>query len=196
MDRVEGNIMTGRNITGTMYNGSSLVPGYQGNAVQFDGINDYVDLGNHSDSCFGDIRLCTDGVTVSIWIKRGIMNSWQTYFASGFPVGIWYKENGHGEFRIVASSSRMQWKSNFPVEIGRWVFVSATWHPSGVLSIYLDGCILHTANSQSISKIFKAGNPTLGARSDGRQFSNALIGTFAFWERNLTSDLVQMLYFL
>ena len=178
-----------------MHNGASLVTGYQGNTVQFDGIDDYVDLGNHNDSCFGDIRLFTYGVTVSMWIKRGIKNTWQYYFSNGFPFGIWYKQNGDGTFKIKARSSSLEWESTFAVELDRWVFVSVTWHPSGVLSIYLDGCILYTANPEPIVKKFEAVNPTLGVRSDGHQFSKALIGSFAFWERNLTSDIMQMLYF-
>ena len=196
MDRVEGNILIGRNIRGTMHNGTSLVPGHQGNAVQFDGIDDYVDLGNHSDSCFGDIRLCTDGFTVSMWIKHGIVNTGETYFASGYPVGIWHKQTPNGQFKITARSSSFEWKSLFPAEVDRWMFVSATWHPSGVLTSYVDGCNFYTATPKLIVKKFKAGNPTLSARSDGQKFSNALIGSFAFWERNLTSDLMQMLYFL
>ena len=36
--------------------------------VKLDGVNDYLDLGDNSDNCLGNVELCPNGLTLSMWI--------------------------------------------------------------------------------------------------------------------------------
>src|SRR5262245_7756671 len=54
---------SGNNITGTLANGTAWTTGSVGNGLSFDGINDFVNLGNPP-----RLRL-TGGMTISAWIR-------------------------------------------------------------------------------------------------------------------------------
>ena len=51
------------------YNGIKLVDGFNNKAAQLDGNNQYIDLGDHTDVCFGDLKRCRQGFTMSHYFK-------------------------------------------------------------------------------------------------------------------------------
>ena len=51
------------------YNGVKLVDGFNGKAARLNGNNQYIDLGDHTDVCFGDLKRCKKGFTMSHYFK-------------------------------------------------------------------------------------------------------------------------------
>ena len=68
MDIVYGTTLKGIQLDGMLGGAPISLPGMKGKALRFDGLNDYLDLAGPNDSCIADIRLCTQGLTVSFWM--------------------------------------------------------------------------------------------------------------------------------
>lgn len=58
----------GHNVSIHLY-GGTVDRGKIGNATFFDGIDDNLDGGNQEHTCLGNLLLCKDGVTISMWIQ-------------------------------------------------------------------------------------------------------------------------------
>ena len=49
-------------------NGPRLVTSPPYKYIELDGMNDYLDLGNNSNNCLGNVELCPKGLTLSMWV--------------------------------------------------------------------------------------------------------------------------------
>ena len=49
--------------------GVKLIDGYNVKAAHLNGNNQYIDLGDHTDVCFGDLDRCKHGFTMSHFLK-------------------------------------------------------------------------------------------------------------------------------
>ena len=68
IDAEVGDTITGRNIVATLKNGALLTTSSNYKYVELDGVNDYIDLGNNSNNCLGNVELCPVGLTLSMWV--------------------------------------------------------------------------------------------------------------------------------
>ena len=64
-----GDTIPGDHVTATLYNGAFLTSGFGTKYIQLDGVDDYMDLGDNSNNCLGNLELCPTGLTLSIWIR-------------------------------------------------------------------------------------------------------------------------------
>ena len=135
----------------------SVVSGGLTNALNFDGVNDYVDCGTNP-----KLNI-TSSLTVELWIKpnrnmgefgwdRLVHRDWQTgYFFGG--------KNGSTNALVVVLSGDLNAAitPNNTVVVGVWQHVAFVFDdPANTISIYKDGTLISTSNwAGSIS-----GNPT------------------------------------
>jgi len=150
--------ISGNNNHGTAGNpnatGMAFVPGRVGNAVTFDGVDDFVNSGldvswNH-----------TNSVTWSFWVKpentlsgqRGILGkkapNWEwAFFQSGTNVGFVYWDTTGNH----ANGMDANWGS--VLHAGRWVHLVYTWDRT-TSRLYADGILrtIHTATNPTINQ--------------------------------------------
>ena len=69
IDNPNGSSIIGHNIVATLVNGADLMTTNSYKYIHLDGIDDYIDLGENSDKCLGNVQLCTSGLTLSMWIQ-------------------------------------------------------------------------------------------------------------------------------
>ncbi len=165
---------TGYENNGTLYGTPSWTTGIDGDAISFDGTDDYVDCGNDSIFNFNG----TNAFTISCWIKpenlaakQGIVGKW-----GGTVTGNWYESpymiafDDYGKVRIAIGSetetgSVYIMADNFTVS--KWYHIVATYD-GYTLCAYLNGQKKDSAyynfplasNTQSL-KIGVYGNSTL-----------------------------------
>lgn len=70
MDDLRNNKLVHEFLDISAHGGPTLVGGKVANAVNFNGVGQYLDLGSHRDNCLGDLILCQeDGITGSMWVR-------------------------------------------------------------------------------------------------------------------------------
>ena len=109
-------------------------------------------LGGHSNDCLGNVTLCPDGTTLSLWFKlESQVGNWahllqstlyfvlcQT-FGSNYFTHIYLRNETHD-----------QHFSDFPpLSYGTWYHLGITYQPHLGYEVYIDGCLPvgHTKNS-------------------------------------------------
>ena len=68
IDWVIGDTMIGNNIAATLKNGAFVATSSGYKYIELDGVDDYIDLGDNSNNCLGNVELCPSGLTLSIWV--------------------------------------------------------------------------------------------------------------------------------
>ncbi|MDQ3773700.1 MAG: LamG domain-containing protein [Pseudomonadota bacterium] len=124
---------------GTLQNGATFAAGMVGQAFSFDGVDDYVDLGNW-------FNLQT--FTIDLWVKAGAS---QVAFADII-------DNNHNDFRswVVQYDnvgSQYHWGAatggsccvGFALTPGVWQHLAITRDPNHVSRVYLDGALVGSA---------------------------------------------------
>ncbi|MFH1979064.1 MAG: LamG domain-containing protein, partial [Patescibacteria group bacterium] len=190
-----------------MATSSAVVPGKTGQALHFDGVNDFVDVS----SIAGDIA--SGDVSMSAWVKfdekydsgdscvvvfrLGDLSSsndvnfqfgnWYEYFIAGagaFGVGA-YDSSGH-----CAGSSQTSWLS------GRWHHLVGTVVSGGAISAYVDGVLVGT-DSMSGSRGASAATNAFIGKSLGAASAFYFPGTIddvRIYNRVLSVEEIQKLY--
>lgn len=75
-----------------LHNGASLVPAKVGKGVQLEGNGEYLNFGDQSGSCFGNLEKCKHGMTMSFLLKpERILDD--AYYVSSGPYSV-YSKNG------------------------------------------------------------------------------------------------------
>ncbi|XP_076459006.1 uncharacterized protein LOC143292527 isoform X2 [Babylonia areolata] len=115
---------------------ASQVQGQIGEAVLLSGDREFLDLGDVTDSCLGDLDLCRYGVYVSLWmVFNRLDEGWKALISS--PV-LGLHQDGNV---LVASANnlRQSWEVRYPgLDIGVWYFVELSWSPNDGLSLFVD----------------------------------------------------------
>lgn len=136
---------SGNGNNGTIY-GATWQEGITGKALFFDGVNDYVNIGNK----FNDLKL---PITITAWVKKGwsdttehpIFYSDIGYYYYGFK--LYVKSNtttdvlhaGYGDGGYPAPDSR-RGKTAWPLfSTNEWIFVSAVIKSSSNINLYVNG---------------------------------------------------------
>ncbi|MBU4122855.1 hypothetical protein KJ959_04155 [bacterium] len=192
-DEGSGNILndkSGKGNDGTIY-GASWDEGKYGQALNFDGSNDYVDCGSEPD------LLPTNSVTYSLWVNpavmdvnRGIVVS-DTKYNGGFNLfTIW---NTH-TYRIYANiNGVLKLYGGPPVNVGQWTYLVATYDGS-TIRLYVNGIEYGSGLSApgtiiGSTKIRIAGTTT-GTVSNWK----GLIDETVIYNRALTATEIRQLY--
>jgi hypothetical protein len=163
-----------------------------GNALQFDGTDDYVDAGN------GASLNITNAITVEAWIKttttasqRGIIQK-INYWTTGWTItqnGAYFNVN----FGTPGGTS-LGWKSsNKIINDGIWHHISAVVN-NNWLYLYTDGVASGSYDITGVGSLSSTANLKIGYYSSGTPYFSGSIDEVKIWNRALSPDEVKASY--
>jgi prepilin-type N-terminal cleavage/methylation domain-containing protein len=179
----------GNLINGVGYNNDN------GGSLVFDGVNDYVDLGQSSSLFYP-----TEGLTVSAWVKTSVTDKWiidNSRIAISQGWGFNCSGAGPADFLVNNLVSRV----NTGITVcntSNWMNLVGTWTPSISLLMYVNG-IQVGANTISIPSSINLPDPiyniNIGRRGPAngtpRDYWNGNISQVSIYNRALTPDEIQ-----
>ena len=94
MDSIINGSMQGT-IPESVKGAATLMPGPNGNGLHISDTTAYIDYGYHSDNCFANPIKCTNGITISMWLRLpsipddgAIIDTGSLRFTYGYYIGI------------------------------------------------------------------------------------------------------------
>ncbi|MFA4830784.1 MAG: LamG domain-containing protein [Patescibacteria group bacterium] len=184
--------LSGNGNTGTLTNGPQKVPGINGQALSFDGVNDYVSI--------PDPNLVEGlaAMSVSVWAKsditvtangRGIVA--QSYGASGDPFLLYLRNVDNIAFQVSTGVS-VEADANTDLPDTNWHHYVGVYNGSNVL-LYVDS-VLQTSQPAQTGTTTASTNPvTIGAYDSTRNW-DGLIDETRIYNRALSATEVQEQY--
>ena len=179
---------------GTVKGGASWnASGKIGGAFEFDGVDDYVDLGNDS-----SLNI-TEAVTLSAWVKGTSFTTWDAI------VGKW--QNDHDGYALYTGSSathalvqvgvgaqKWQLEGSITINDGNWHHIIGTY--DGItLKLYVDS-VLDDSNTDYSGSIDTNAEPVrIGARNVGNDKFTGTIDEVAIYNRSLSADEISQIYY-
>jgi hypothetical protein len=194
--------LTNMNLTGNTSSGLTT-NGRFGNALVFDGVNDYVNAGNSSNLK----NRGTSNFTVEGWVK-GAPNNNGGYIIStrqtniGTEAGLGLALATDGKFNIYfsdGSAYRLFLSGNGNFADGGWHQFVTTFNRNENMTIYRDGVYDNTSSiSAQQGSIISSSNFYIGAANSGgtsvNSFFNGTIDEVQIWNRELTRNEISILY--
>ena len=200
MDEIVGDELVGQQMNGLVVGGASLVPGIQGNAVSFDGIDACIDYGQH-DICMSNAGLCNSGITWSMWLYI-MSDTASTFLSSG--CGYYRGETGfafaigkHGNLDVNVRSASEKWKYDFTIQapLLQWIHFAVSWNQVELVKMYVNGTLqegtLNAGNGYSHTT-----NPpiNIGCSTGNKRHSNIIIDELLVWYDVKTPEFIIDLY--
>ena len=149
LDEASGTIAydsSGNGHDGTIKGDPQWVAGRNGTALDFDGTEDYIDIGLGAGDYFATLN---SGLTVAAWISREGTGTYDIVFGAGRnPVGTTAGDDNNGwKFGIDSGDvikfttlGILDYTSSVGVPLGEWVHIAATFNEAGTeAQIYLNG---------------------------------------------------------
>ncbi len=113
-----------------------VIPGRIFRAVRLEGNGQYLDLGQHSGTCFGNLRLCRHGYTTSMWVNFKRFENDMYYYSNGNGVKMYHR---NGNLHVVMEIDGKQWHVQAPgLSTNTWYFIEFSWHPEKGLQMYVN----------------------------------------------------------
>lgn len=190
---------SGNAFNGTAFNGPTWTSGKIGNAMNFDGSNDYVDLPN-------SLAVSSSTGSVSMWIKTGANFSDAAHLFYASPVNTGNGGGAENELHLnFLSDERLQFYIKGPASNGSsdvnlnsaagyadnaWHHVAVTWDINGSATMYVDGMNVasatHDANSFTGTSVTRLGRPATATR-----YYNGLMDDVRLYNVALSASQVQ-----
>lgn len=186
------------NLNSGAVNGAVWATGYKSNGLGFDGVNDFVDVGNKSNLQFG-----IGDFTASAWVKTDTISSDRFIFWYG-DVGNdkpqwWVKlVSGNISFAIDGISnpgSNSVVTNNAPVSVGQWTHVTVI-RKNQEIKIFINGTENNTGISSNIPDVTSTSNSlTIGKDKNGTtRYWDGMIDEVRLYDRALSNAEVQAVY--
>ena len=182
---------------GILMNGVTFVPGCVGQAFSFNGINQFVDMGNPA-----SLQI-TGPLTLEAWFKtsspmgnyKALASKWWSATSDAAYSLLWTTSGGLGFFLNSSASAELHTSSGQYCNDGLWHHVAGTWDGSAV-RIYVDGAERGSATNASFGAImnttrpFRIGADTYSAQND---FPGA-VDEVSVYNRALSSNEIAAIY--
>ena len=187
---------SGNNLTGTLLNGPQWVPGKLGQyALNFDGSNDRVDLGNPA------LLQFTGALTVAAWVWPVSLSDNGRIITKGGGSGnrgwsLNVENSGVWAFQIASSSTALASLQVGSVPLNTWTHVAGVYDPSGTpsMKLYTNGVLAATLTTGVPAAQYNSGmNVSIGARADGTTRWNGRIDEVRLYARALSAAEVATL---
>ena len=136
-------------INGSLYGSPELVDGKIGQALHTDGISQYVNFGNQRHICPGNLDLCSEGLTLMLWLKIADAphsHTFEFYISNGGHHG-----DSHGialsrQGGLLRAHFRMLNGSFWKLETSRpdfdlWYHIAVAWRSDIGCQMYYDGTL-------------------------------------------------------
>ncbi len=183
--------LTNMNLTGNATSG--LTQGRFGNALRFDGVNDYVDAGNAA-----SLRIASS-LTLSAWVKLdGTQNGRFVIKGDGVGASTFsyiLDNNAVSGFRFYTSngSSGVGSMRNAVETTGVWYFVAGVYDSSQNMQyLYVDGVLIDSDSIVGVADVND--NVYIGRDTSGTAPLKGTIDEVQIWNRSLTADEINLLY--
>ena len=185
-------------ITGTPV--PSLVPGQIGSALRLEGAE--LTYGQPTTECFYDVALCTNGLSVSLWVKFHTSAPLRQMILDGG--GFYGVTKGmslflsNGVFGANIFDNNKEYKGWAPYDdLFHWQHIAFTWKVSTDTLLYLNGCPAGTSPKQqphgpvTWADDFKIGGNRWGGAAER---GNISLDHVLMWYDVLTPEEVWQLY--
>ncbi|MDP3723212.1 MAG: LamG-like jellyroll fold domain-containing protein [Candidatus Omnitrophota bacterium] len=184
---------SGSSNTGTLTNGPTWTTGKVGNALQFDGTNDYVDLGNGASVQLGG----TDkSFTLAAWAKRASSGTGDVIVLQGVGAtnqGLTMMYRAANSFTCGFYGNDLDTSATYP-DVNEWHHWVCTYDgATNARKIYRDGVL--TASDTAASDYVGSGGTRIGmAPWDVSGYFGGLIDEVRIYNRVLTAGEVVAVY--
>jgi parallel beta-helix repeat protein len=166
--------------------GATWVDGRIGQALEFGGMNDYVEV-PHSTSL--DI---TDEITLEAWIKPNIINNYHTILSKYQSIGYYLRIDPDGTIAFSASGTL---ETDHAVPVGSWSYITGVSNGT-YETIYLNGQLIKSGQiaypSGNIGTVDKP--LTIGSFSEGLLPFNGTIDKVRIHNRCLSAEEIWQSY--
>ncbi|MDJ0748631.1 MAG: hypothetical protein QNJ11_04055 [Woeseiaceae bacterium] len=181
---------------GTLSGGAGFAPGLVNESFVFDGVDDYMDVGQPIPESAG---------TVDFWVRRnGPITAGSDVFVGSVGPNLQRTPS-----LFVRSGGTLLWEFNgvtvqnagAPLNIGQWHHVAMTWEPAGAntqVLVYLDGVLVDGILSTNATDF--QGDVFVGAYNQNtvakfpEQYANASIDEVDVFDRALTQAEIQAIF--
>ncbi|MEM2263484.1 MAG: DUF6067 family protein [Candidatus Bathyarchaeia archaeon] len=174
--------------------GAAWVRGQSATALDFDGVNDYVDCGDNE-------QLRVNGaITITVWLKT--LSRARQYVISKYSWSI-YLSRGDGvpHFETMAVDAHYYgWLTvgaNKPLPLNEWAFVAGVYNPDAQkMSIYANGTMEGSKPRKGGFGALHRSKLMIGRWmcGDSGFYFDGLIGEVRIYNRALSNDEIQQLY--
>ena len=208
MERIDDDTLIG-SINGTVINGAQISSdAVFGHSLALDGSSQYINLGNQRHACLGTLHLCSDGITVALWIKPEFNGHENQYILDGG--GGTTKSHGISIFvhdpsiiqvtsrKLVNNSVAIRYRVETEIILQEWHHVAVVLPPEGMASLYLDGCLkdkedasFKPANGSTVRNDIYIGRSN--KHNDNRYFKGLVDDIFVFYKVKTVEQLRSLL---
>jgi hypothetical protein len=170
---------SGNGHNGTLTNGPAWVAGKYGNALSFDGANDYVTI--------GDIDIPASAFTLSLWVRHNSPQSgWASVVMKRLTYG--FEVNGTTLYFGVGNGSSWTGEATMPFPTGVWQHVAAVYNGNS-LTVYsngvqVGGSVSATLTNSNVPLLF-------GSWTGTGEFFSGQIDNVRLYDRALTPAQIQ-----
>ncbi len=179
---------------GTLQNGTKWTDGQFGEALQFDGADDYVDVGN------ADNLSITGDFTFSMWVKiTAYPTAWRNMLSklvndTNAEFNFRYKDSGSGQFYFGSGAAAVicSWVPSDDLPLDTWTHIAGVRKSKTYLKLYFDGIEKRTANITT-DAISTDANVTIGRQSDNKFYFTGIIDEVAIFNAALGAEDIQTL---
>lgn len=195
VDSLSGYFNNGTLINGVIW--STDTPSGKGYSLDFDGINDYINIGNKE-----TLQMGTGAVTVEHWIKPAAWNNFESLFygsAGGGNQGYGTALNNDGtnfRYEVYGSSGgRQGFYVNIGIKIEQWNHIVAVFDgENNYIQVFLNGVEKHKATILDPGDVRSPTNFMIGSHGAWTWFYKGLMDTVRVYKRAVKEAEVQKLY--
>jgi|GEM_PF-2168548 len=195
---------SGNGHSGALVNSPAWTPGKYGQAIDFDGTNDYVELADHADFTLDP----SSSYTWSAWVKNDNFNQWSTVWSQTIDVNNFFyfyaHTNGDAHGGPVTNGVTVFWwtsggnkleavSTNNVLSAGTWSYITVTYDASlpqaTRFSIYVNGADVTNRADVASSGTLTTINPTsvrVGANQPFGEYFNGSIDEVRYYQRLLS----------
>jgi len=185
---------SGKGNSGTLINGPMWVYGYVNNGLEFDGIDDYVDLPD-------DFNSLQAGLTVNVWAYPTAVKNWARFidFGNGstsdnilfsrysdtnnLTLEVWKGSTSGGH--VIATEA---------IELNRWQMFTATLDSSGNTRLYKDGVLIKTGTTAVPNDITRVNNYIGRSNWGADAYYQGIMDEVRIYNYPLTQAEIQTIY--
>ncbi len=168
------------------------VPGTGGSALSFNGVGDYVDVGNSSSLRF------VDEITIGAWINPKLLSKTQGIISLPYIYNWWFAIHSNNRLlfghRDIDSNISNKY-SNSTVSLDTWQYVALVYNDSEKkVHFYINGELDGEGTFNKEMRTTNWGPCYIGTYTPTNHLFNGLIADVRIYSRALTASEVQTLY--